>query len=160
MKLTICSSLDFVDRIREVSGKLREMGHTVLLPATAEIVIDGKLTQEDIIKEKQSGEIVNRMVKYDAIKAHCEKIKNSDGILVLNFDKKVETGSKNFYREPVSNSFLIKNYIGGAVFLEIGFAHVFGKKIFLLNPVPDVGYKDEILAMEPVVLDGNLDEIT
>jgi len=33
------------------------------------------------------------------------------------------------------------------------------KKIFLLNPVPEVKYKDEILAMYTKVLDGDLGEI-
>ena len=53
----------------------------------------------------------------------------------------------------------IKNYIGGNVFLEIGFAHVLGKKIFLLNEIPDMFYKDEIESMDPIVLKGNLNKI-
>lgn len=143
MKITICSSLDFISQIKEISEKLGKMGHFVLLPRTAEMVIKGSLSQEDILKEKQTGDIVNRMIRQDAIKKHFEKIKNSDGILVLNFEKKG-----------------VKNYIGGAVFLEIGFAHVLGKKIFLLNPVPEVSYKDEILAMRPVVIYRDLEEIS
>ena len=43
--------------------------------------------------------------------------------------------------------------------LEMGFAHVLGKKIFLLNGIPDMHYKDEIRAMQPVVLDGDLNGI-
>lgn len=82
------------------------------------------------------------MIRQDAIKVHFEKIKNSDGILVLNFEKKG-----------------VKNYIGGAVLMEIGLAHFLGKKIFLLNPIPEVNYRDEIMAMTPVVLDGDLRKI-
>ncbi len=159
MIITICCSLDFVERIKEVSGTLMGMGHTVLLPRTAERVIKGELTQGDILNEKESGEIVNRMVRYDAIKVHCEKIKNSDGILVLNFDKMVEIDPYTIDQGSISNKVQIKNYIGGAVFLEMGFAHVFNKKIFLLNPIPDVSYKDEVVAMRPVVLDGALGKI-
>ena len=40
--------------------------------------------------------------------------------------------------------------------MEIGFAHVHGKKIFLLNDIPDVSYKDEIEAMYGVILRGDL----
>lgn len=53
----------------------------------------------------------------------------------------------------------IKNYIGGNTFLEIGFAHVLNKKIFLLNDVPDMLCSDEILAMEHVVINNDLTKI-
>lgn len=53
----------------------------------------------------------------------------------------------------------IKNYIGGNTFLEIGFAHVLNKKVFLLNPVPDMLYADEILAMEHTVINNDLTKI-
>ena len=44
--------------------------------------------------------------------------------------------------------------------MEIGFAHVNDKKIFLLNPVPEeVSYKDEIKAMVNVILKGDLNKI-
>jgi len=33
-----------------------------------------------------------------------------------------------------------------------GQAYVNGKKIFLLNPIPDMPYKDEIIAVSPVVI--------
>ncbi len=53
----------------------------------------------------------------------------------------------------------IKNYIGGNTFLEMGFAHVLDKKIFLLNEIPDISYKDEIKAMQPIILNGDLSKI-
>jgi hypothetical protein len=60
--------------------------------------------------------------------------------LVLNFDKNG-----------------IKNYIGANTFLEIWFAHVHHKKIFLLNDFPDQPYiHDEIHAMEPIVINNDL----
>lgn len=44
--------------------------------------------------------------------------------------------------------------------MEIGFAHVNDKKIFLLNPIPeDVPYADEIKAMADVVIAGDLGKI-
>lgn len=53
----------------------------------------------------------------------------------------------------------MENYIGSNTLMEMGFAHVHDKKIFLLNPVPEVGSKDEILAMEPIVLHDDLNKI-
>jgi hypothetical protein len=29
----------------------------------------------------------------------------------------------------------------------------------LLNPIPEMGYEDEIVAMKPVILNGDLDKI-
>ena len=71
-----------------------------------------------------------------------KKIKNSDAVLVVNLEKKE-----------------IKNYIGGNTFLEMGFALAYGKKIYLLNPVPDVSYKDEITGMLPIIINNNLRSI-
>jgi predicted RNA-binding protein with PUA domain len=50
----------------------------------------------------------------------------------------------------------VKNYIGGNGLIEMAFAHVLNKKIFLINQVPKMNYRDEIEAMKPVILDGNL----
>lgn len=41
----------------------------------------------------------------------------------------------------------------------MAFAHVLDKKIFLLNPIPEIPYKDEIVAMQPIILDGDLAKI-
>jgi hypothetical protein len=72
-----------------------------------------------------------------------DKIEKSDAILVANYTKKE-----------------IENYIGANTFLEIGFAHHIGKKIYFLNPIPDQPYiREELEAVEPVVLNGNLDKI-
>ena len=72
-----------------------------------------------------------------------DKLKKSDALLVVN--NSLKNGRKN--------------YISGSSFLEMGFAHALGKKLFLLQGVPEVSYKDEILAMHPVVLGGNLSKI-
>jgi len=81
--------------------------------------------------------------KHGFIKWWYNCIINSDAILVLNFTK---------------NN--IENYVGGNTLMEIGFAHVHDKKIFLLNPVPEeVSYTDEIKAMVDVVLEGDLRKI-
>jgi nucleoside 2-deoxyribosyltransferase len=72
-----------------------------------------------------------------------EKLKKSDALLIVNNSEK--NGRKN--------------YISGGSFLEMGFAHALGKKLFLLQGVPEVSFKDEILAMKPVVLNGNVNNI-
>ena len=72
-----------------------------------------------------------------------DKLKKSDALLVVN--NSLKNGRKN--------------YISGSSFLEMGFAHALGKKIFLLQGIPELSYKDEIMAMKPIILSGNLNKI-
>ncbi len=83
---------------------------------------------------------VSHFAQQNAIRDFWEKIKQSDAILVLNFDRRG-----------------VANYIGGNTLMEIGFAHVLNKKIFLWNPVPEIPYyKSEIEATRPVIINGDL----
>jgi nucleoside 2-deoxyribosyltransferase len=53
----------------------------------------------------------------------------------------------------------ISGYIGGNTFLEMGYAFVLGKPIFLLNKIPDISYTSEIEGMDPIVIYNNLEKI-
>jgi len=142
MRIAICGSLDFTHEIKEISEKLKKLGHETVLPKTSELILKGKESLEKIKKMKESGEIHKKMKKLGILKYYFEKIKGSDAVLVLNLDKNK-----------------VKGYIGGNTFLEMGFAHVLGKKIFLLNEIPKMPYMEEIKAMEPIVLNGKLEGI-
>jgi len=142
MKIVICSSLDFTFKIKEVEDKLKEIGHEVVIPRTSRDILEGLVSLDQIKKEKTNGDIVKRAQSKGVIRFYFNEIKNADAVLVLNLDKKG-----------------IKNYIGGNVFLEMGFAHVLNKKIFLFNDIPDIHYKDEIRIMEPKIIDGDLNKI-
>jgi hypothetical protein len=142
MKIAICASLDFVPKIKDSSDQLTKLGHEVTIPQTAEMILNGKVTFDQIMKEKGNGEISNRAIKQGSFKYYFEKIKEVDAILILNFEKRG-----------------IEGYIGGNTFLEMGFAHILNKKIFLLNKIPEMLYRDEIKAMQPVVLNGDLSKI-
>jgi hypothetical protein len=143
MKIVICSSIDFTYEIKGISDKLVERGHVTELPLTSERILKGELTMEEFKTEKQkSGDGAFRKIKDDVIRKYYEKIKNADAIPVANYDKKG-----------------IANYIGGNTFLEMGFAHVLNKKIYVLNDIPEISYKDEILAMNPILLNGNIEDL-
>lgn len=133
MKIVFCGSMAFAAKMLELKDGVENLGHRAVLPDTAAAHAAGRVSMEN--KEEK---IVN-----DSIRKHYEKIRESDAILVLNFDKNGIAG-----------------YIGGNSFLEMGFAHVLNKKIFLLNPIPAIGYADEIEAMKPVILNGDLTRIT
>ena len=143
MKIVICSSLNFTPQISDVAKRLQELGHEVIIPKTSEMILKGEITLEEIKKEKEQGGFVKRVIQQDSIRRYYEKIQATEAILVLNYDRQG-----------------IKNYIGGNTFLEIGFAHVLNKKIFLLNPTPEIEYyKIEIESTQPVILNGDLSRI-
>lgn len=127
---------------KEIGEKLSKMGHDVVLPHTAEKIYNGEATYEQVMEEKQSGEFANRGIRQDSLNYYYGKIKEGDAVLVLNYKKKD-----------------VEGYIGGAAFLEMGFAHVLGKKIFLLNDIPKMSYTDEIRMMQPIVINGELNNI-
>jgi len=140
MRITICGSVKFADRLVDVYRRLEKLGHEPVMHEDMFGIADG--TAQELIDgiEMDHSEIKK---KHNFIKLWYALIVGSEAILVCNFDKNG-----------------IKNYIGGNTFLEIGFAHVNEKKIFLLNPIPeDVPYTDEIKAMVDEVIEGDLNKI-
>jgi len=76
-------------------------------------------------------------------KHHFKKIEKGDIVLVLNYEKNGRPG-----------------YIGGAVLAEMAIGLHFGKKIYILNDIDEtVSYKEEILGMLPIFLNGKLENI-
>jgi len=141
MRITICGSIKFADRLVEIYSQLEKLGHEPLMHEDMFRLIEGTATElEDMSRGSEHHEVKR---KYGFIKWWHDCIKSGDAILVCNFDNKG-----------------IRNYIGGNTFLEIGFAHVNGKKVFLLNPIPEeVPYADEIKAMADAVINGDLGKI-
>lgn len=86
---------------------------------------------------------IDQKLHQDAIRDCWRDIQTADAILVANYDKHG-----------------IKNYIGGNTLMEMGFAYVLNKQIFLLNPIPDIPYyRTEIEAMKPIILNGDLSKV-
>ena len=126
----------FTEKMLDVKKHLESMGHDVFVSRFSHAYI-GKSE-----KEKEQITLFHKNEK-DAIRDFFERIKESDAILVLNYDRRG-----------------VKNYVGGNTLMEIGFAHVLNKKIFMINPVPDIDYyKSEIEAVKPVIINGNLTKI-
>lgn len=135
MKICVCCSLSFTDKVKEIADELEKLGHEVLLPNG--ILIDA-IHQPDFdpVKAKRDND-------YDAIRDHFKKIQDSDAILVCNFKKND-----------------VENYIGANTFLEMGFAYNYKKPIFSYNPLPDYKYiNDEIQSFDVIVLNGDLSKI-
>jgi len=136
MRIGVVGSMQFTERMIELSNKLNHLGHDAYVTSLAQPYV-GKSDEE---KEKIK---IYHKNNEDAIREFWRLMQGGDAILVANLEKNG-----------------IKNYIGGNTLMEIGFAHVLEQKIFLLNPIPEiVYYKTEIEAVKPVIIYGDLSKI-
>lgn len=144
MKIAICSSIYFTREIKDIADKLLEKGHEVEIPLYSQKILSGEISFEEFhsVKDKEGDTKFREGASEDIIKRYFHIIKNCDAILVLNLNKKG-----------------IDNYIGGNTLLEMGFAYVLEKRIFLFNEIPEVNFKDEIKAMKPIIISQDLDKI-
>jgi len=132
MKIFICCSKFLYDKIPPIKDKLEELGHVVTVPNSYE----EPLKEEEMkkISQKEHSKWKGNMIRLQA-----KKVEANDAVLILNFEKNGQ-----------------KNYIGGATFLEVFRAFDSGKKIFLFNPIPDNILKDELIGMNPTIINGDL----
>lgn len=154
MKITICGSIGFYKEMESARDKLVKSGHEIKIPElTREVSQEfggGKKVYFGQYIEQNGGvdafpaghEIWN--MKEDAINDHYEKIDWCDAILVINEEKRG-----------------VRGYVGGNTLIEIGVAFYLKKKIYILNLVSsELSYKQEILGMKPIILNGNLSIIS
>lgn len=140
MKITILGSMTFAKEMLLTKEKLEQMGHEVNASEDAIDVAMGNHNNDDLEADYE------HCIKNNIMRNHFKFIENSDAVLVLNYDK---------------NN--IKGYIGTASLMEIGLAHHFGKKIFLLNPCPhpsEQRWAHEVRIMQPTILNGDLNLIS
>ena len=117
----------------EIEKKLQALGREVILPPFTH---DYAALDE---MDKMHSESANNKIKHNLVGVYYEEIKNSDAILVINIERKG-----------------IRGYIGGNSFLEMGFARVLNKPIYLWDGIPEMSYRDEIEAMQPIIINGDL----
>ena len=128
MKITLCSSAKFFEKLWDIKKSLEERGHEVLLPSMKDFHHLGK---DSLAK-----------IQYDLINEHFQKIDQSHAVYVANYDKNGIAG-----------------YIGGNSFLEMGLAFYRKIPIFLLNDIPQLNYKEELIALKPIVVGEDWDKL-
>lgn len=136
MKIGVIGSMQFIEKMVETRDQLIALGHESFVTSLHEPFIGKTDAEKELIKIEQKN-------NHDAIREMWHMMQEADAVLVLNLDKEG-----------------ITHYIGGNAFLEMGFAHVLNQQIFLFNPIPDMPfYKTEIVAMKPIVVNGDLTKI-
>ena len=134
MNICICSSLSFYDEFSRLKVELEQLGHRIVAPE-----LDFDTTKIDVSQTTHTA----WKNKGEAIKSHFAQIDTSDCVLITNYTK----GD-------------VPDYIGANAFLEMGHAFSIGKRIFLLNKLPlQSTFIEEILAMQPIVLEGDISNL-
>ena len=146
MKITLCSSIAFQDKVLSMKEKLEKMGHEVKIwPLKLKDREGSAIPVTEYYKIRKVAANDEKWVwdrKAEAVLEHFDKIAQSDAILVANYDK---------------NN--VKGYIGGNTLMEMGLAFFLKKKIYLLNEIPELPYKEEILGVKPILINGDLNKI-
>lgn len=134
LRVVICGSISAASQIRECQLRLEREGFIVDVPAgvSSEFL---RLRTDVSTSEKAADKKTHNLIR-----SYFFVIQRSDAVFVVNPERRGVPG-----------------YIGGNTFLEMGFAHVLHKPLFIWNPVPDMPYSSEIMAMEPVVLASDVD---
>ena len=117
-------------KMAEIASELKSRAYEVDKPN----IVEGHVYTDNLD--------ANADLKRGFIDEHFAKVDTSEAVLVVNEDKNG-----------------IKNYIGGNTLIEIAYAYSQGLDIFLLNPVPEIGYADEINGMHPIILNGDISKI-
>ena len=141
MKIYVLGSTSFMKKMVDAKNQLCVLGFDGWIHPHYEAFVRGEKPEH--IARWQNGEraALKRENKY--FHEHYKHILESDAVLIVNGEKHG-----------------ILNYIGGNVLMEMGQAYVNHKKIFFLNDMPSgLSYMDEIEAMDPICLLGDLSNI-
>ena len=139
MKIFISCSTSFYDKIPAIKEALENRGYSVVLPCS----FDNPNAEEEAWEQ---GHEAHTKVVREFFRQSMEKIASADVLLCLNLDKE-------------KNGETYKNYVGGAVFLELYEAFKNEKRIFLYNDIPQGILYDEISSFDVTIIHGNLDLI-
>jgi hypothetical protein len=141
MKIYVLGSTSFMKEMVDAKNQLCTLGIDGWIHPHYEAFVRGE--KQDHLARWENGERAAIKRENNYFNEHYSHILESDAVLIVNEEKHG-----------------IKNYIGGNVLMEMGQAYVNNKKIFFLNGMPSgLPYMDEIEAMDPICLIGDLNSI-
>lgn len=132
MKIVLCGSMKFEPEMQKLSRILEKLGFETAMPSSVEGHAHGQGVSLDTIATLKRG----------FIDEHFRKIDDADAILVVNHEKHG-----------------VEGYVGGNTLMEIAYAYAQGLEVFMLHPIPEIRYRDEIQAMMPIIIDGDVAKI-
>lgn len=136
MKIAVLGSMHFSTELNEIAKRLRELGHEAELPAFIKDYLQMRT------REEMHAAAAQNKINHDLIRFNWRFVEQNDATLVYN---------------PIHRG--IEGYIGANTLIEMAFAHIKGKRNFLYFPIPTMDYTDEIVSMNPIVINGDLTRI-
>ncbi len=139
MRIMICGSMTFADKIMALKAGLEKLGHTVSVPVDADTHSSDPSLIDDLDRDYE------HCVENDVMRKCMNVLANNDAVLVANYPKNGVNG-----------------YIGTSTLMELGLAHYLNKKIFLLYPTPhykEARWAHEVRIFKPTVLNGDINAI-
>ncbi|MBI4268636.1 hypothetical protein HY627_02295 [Candidatus Uhrbacteria bacterium] len=141
MKIYVLGSTSFMKEMVDAKDRLCALGFEGSIHPHYEAFVRGEMKEH--CDRWNAGERATLKRENNYFHEHYRRILASDAILIVNGEKRG-----------------IANYIGGNVLMEMGQAYVNHKKIFFQNGMPSgLSYMDEIEAMDPICLYGELSRI-
>ena len=135
MKIFIICSKAFYDQVTPIKEELESKGNVITLPNCFD-------NPEEETEFKDLGCVEHSKWKKEMFRESEDNVQKNDAVLILNFEKNG-----------------IKNYLGGAAFLEMYDAFKLSKKIFMYNEIPEGMLYDEIVGFSPIILNEDLNLI-
>lgn len=129
MKITLCSSAKFFDKLPEIKKELEEKGYEILLPS----MVDYHHLEEDALTK----------LMFDLIRDHFSKIDQSDAIFVANFDK---NGIEGYIGGSVFLEMGVAFHNKIPIFL-------------LQDIPKELNYREELIALQPIVIGKDWDKL-
>ena len=134
MKIVFVGSSRFVEDMKRIKSELSKKGVDCQL-------MEPLISEDDYIKENSIDKLLKQKPFFT--KNHFKKIENSDGVLVINNERKG-----------------IKGYIGPNTLMEIAVAFHFDKPIFFLNSFNESHpFFEELVGLNSVILNDNLNKL-
>ena len=140
--ITLCSSCSFYREVIGLKNELERAGFSVLVPDTAlKMEASGNFNVDDYKAWFRDPSLYH--LKTERMDSHFKKVAEGDCILVVNLPKKGFQG-----------------YIGANVLLEMFYATLHDKPIYVLHPVDENLFcYEEVMGMNPIFIDGDLEKI-
>ena len=140
MRIYVLGSNHFMNEMVDVKNRLCALGFEGTIHPDYEAMVRGDMPEKLNMVQNERARVKR---EYNTFRDHYAHILDSEAVLFVNAEKNG-----------------VKNYIGGNVLIEMGQAFVNNKRIFFLNGMPSgLSYMDEIEAMDPICLHGNLENI-
>lgn len=129
MKITLCSSAKFYERLYGIKNSLEERSYEVFLPS----MVDYHYLEEDALAK----------IQHDLILGHFRKIEESNAVYIANYEKNGIAGYIG------GNTFL---EMGMAFYKRIPI-------FLLNNIPNKISYREELLALKPIVVGEDWDKL-